>query len=125
MPNRLTSRQRIGNIAELAVVQHLQSLGWQVVARNLRMGPYELDVVARDGSTLVVVEVRYRGHGALTTGFGSLSPTKRMRVRRAGERLWHKHYRNDETVHRMRFDAASVHFDSGGRAVIEYAMAAF
>jgi len=99
--------------------------GWVVLERNVRLGHYEIDVVARDGRVLVVIEVRYRGEGSLTSGFGSLSPTKRIRVRRAGERLWHARYRLDATVDRMRFDAASVHFDTEGRARVEYAKAAF
>ena len=50
---------------------------------------------------------------------------KRRRVRWAGERLWHSRYRNDASLDRMRFDAASVHLDAAGKMVIEYAVAAF
>ena len=73
----------------------------------------------------MIIEVRFRGEGALTSGFGSLSPTKRIRVRRAGERLWHAKYRYDSTIDRVRFDAASVHFDATGTPSVEYARAAF
>ncbi len=61
----------------------------------------------------------------MVSGFGSLSPTKRLRVRRAGERLWHAKYRHDPTLNRMRFDAASVHFDEQGYASVDYAIAAY
>ena len=50
---------------------------------------------------------------------------QRIRVRRAGERLWHSRYRHDTSIDRMRFDAASVHFDTNGAATVEYAQAAF
>lgn len=120
-----TPRQLVGGAAELAVVEYLAQLGWEVIERNHRVGPYELDIVARDGCTLVVIEVRTRGARSLTTGFGSLSHAKRQRVRRAGERLWHERYRLDPSIERMRFDAASVHFDNAGRPTIEYAVAAF
>jgi putative endonuclease len=120
-----TYRQCLGAAAEQAVVQYLTRLGWQILDRNIHAGRYELDIVARQSSTIVVVEVRCRGPGSITTGFGSLSPTKRMRVRRAGERLWHAKYRLDETVEHMRFDAASVHFDEDGQARVEYAIAAY
>jgi putative endonuclease len=115
----------MGSSAEGAVVEYLTQLGWHIVDRNLHIGRYELDIVARDGRTLVVVEVRYRGARSLTSGFGSLSITKRLRVRRAGERLWHTQYRFNPAVERMRFDAASVHFDPDGHPIIEYAVAAF
>ena len=75
-------------------------MGWQVVDRNIHAGHYEIDIIAKDGRTLVIIEVRFRGEGALTSGFGSLSPTKRIRVRRAGERLWHAKYRYDSTIDR-------------------------
>ena len=120
-----TSRQVIGATAESAVADYLTRLGYLVLQRNVRVGHYEIDVVARDGRVLVIIEVRFRGPGALTSGFGSLSATKRNRVRRAGERLWHSHYRLDPTIDHMRFDAASVHFDTEGNAHIEYAKAAF
>jgi putative endonuclease len=125
MAGAQTYRQNLGAAAERAVVEYLTRLGWQILDRNIRAGRYELDIVARDGATVVVVEVRCRGPGSITTGFGSLSPTKRIRVRRAGERLWHSKYRHDATVERMRFDAASVHFDDEGRARVEYAIAAY
>ena len=91
---------------------------------NLRLGRLELDVVARKADLIVVVEVRYRSQRSWTTGFGSLSATKRERVRRAGERLWQRRYKADSTIQRMRFDAASVSLD-GENAEVEYAEAAF
>ena len=125
MPDTQTFRQRVGALAEQAVVQYVTRLGWQILDRNIRAGRYELDIVAREGATVVVVEVRFRGHGSMVSGFGSLSPTKRLRVRRAGERLWHAKYRHDPTLNRMRFDAASVHFDEQGYASVDYAIAAY
>lgn len=90
----------------------------------MRIGRLELDVVARQDRTIIVVEVRTRGSGAWTTGFGSINLKKRQRVRRAGERLWRARYKHDSSVDRMRFDAASVTFDDG-TPVVEYAQAAF
>jgi putative endonuclease len=121
---RDTQRQRIGRAAEQLVVSYLESLGWDIVATNLRIGRLELDIVAREGAVIVVVEVRTRGARSWTSGFGSISATKRLRVRRAGERLWRARYQHDPSAERMRFDAASVTFDDNGPRV-EYARAAF
>jgi putative endonuclease len=111
--------------AVAAVAAHLEQHGFAVVAQNLRLGRLELDVVARRGPLIVVVEVRTRGAGAWTTAFGSIDSAKRRRIRRAGERLWQRRYKNDASVERMRFDAASVTFDEAGNAHVEYAEAAF
>lgn len=100
------------------------NLGFEILALNLRINRYELDIVARNGALVVVVEVRARGKGAWTTAFGSMDGAKRRRIRLAGERLWNRSFKRDPSVDRMRFDAASVRFVSG-EAVIEYVPAAF
>lgn len=118
-------RAEVGRAAELAVAAWLSAHGFQIVALNLHVGKYEIDVVARSEALVVVVEVRTRGRQAWTSPFGSLDRAKQLRIRRAGERLWQRRYRNDPSVERMRFDAASVVFDAEGRAQVEYTPAAF
>jgi putative endonuclease len=114
----------VGARAEALVFEHLRACGLSIVATNLRLGRLELDIVAREGSTIVVVEVRSRGTGAWTRPLGSIDLEKRRRVRRAGERLWQRRYRFDSSVERLRFDAASVRFTPEGPQ-IEYVRAAF
>jgi putative endonuclease len=117
-------RVSIGQAAEVAVCEYLEQQGYQIVARNLRLGRFELDVVARMRELVVVVEVRTRGAGAWTTAFGSMTRLKRERIRRAGQRLWRERYRKDPSVERLRFDAASVVFEDD-KTHIEYIVAAF
>lgn len=114
----------LGAQAERIVVGYLERAGLTVLATNVKVGRYEIDVVAREGRVIVVVEVRSRGPTAWTTGFGSIDGKKRRSVRRAAERLWHSHYRNDESVDRIRIDAASVTFEDGV-PLVEYTRAAF
>jgi putative endonuclease len=118
-------RHSKGRAAEEAVVALLRRDGYSIVATNLRLGALELDIVARRGPLIAIVEVRTRGAGAWTSGFGSVDWKKRRRVRRAGERLWQRRYRNDSTVERMRFDVASVQWSASGNAEIDYSIAAF
>ena len=98
--------------------------GLTILATNLRLGRLELDVVARDGDTIVVVEVRHRGASAWQTGMESVVRAKAKRVRAAGERLWRERFLRDARVNRMRFDVAVVTFEGSGEARIEYARAA-
>jgi putative endonuclease len=114
----------LGARAEAAVALYLERLGFTIVCRNLRLGRLELDVIALDGRTVVIVEVRTRSESALTTGFGSIDQAKRQRIRRAGERLWRERYRDDRRVDHLRFDAASVSFVTG-LPVVSYCRAAF
>jgi Holliday junction resolvase-like predicted endonuclease len=91
----------------------------------VHLGHYEIDIVAREATTLVVIEVRFRGTNSLTSGFGSLSTRKRRFVRFAGERLWQSRYRHDQSLERVRFDAASVQLGENGTFAVEYSRAAF
>ena len=49
-------RQRIGRAAEDLVAVRLGTAGWEIVERNARTRYGELDIVARDGRTLVFIE---------------------------------------------------------------------
>ena len=114
----------LGARAESAVAEYLERAGFEIVARNLRLGRLEIDIVARRGELVAIVEVRTRGRGAWTSGFGSLTPLKRQRIRRAGQRLWRQRFERDPSAAQLRFDAACVCFDAG-QVSVEYVVAAF
>ena len=118
------TRRARGLRAEALVAAWLVERGYEIVATNLRIGMLEIDLVARQGPVVAIVEVRTRGPTARTTGFGSVTGQKRERIRRAGERLWQRRYRRDASVERMRFDVASVRLDLDP-VVIEYVVGAF
>lgn len=115
----------MGRAAEDAVAELLTRHGWQVVAVRLRIGHLELDVVARRGDVVAVVEVRTRGSGAWRRALTSIDRAKQRRIRLGGARLWQRRYKHDASVTRLRFDAASVTFTPEGAAVIDYVAAAF
>ena len=96
----------------------------RVLAANVRVGYLEVDLLVRDGRTLALVEVRTRSERSWTSGFGSVDGWKRTRLRRAGERLWRRHYRFDSGLDHVRFDVASVTFRAG-QPQVEYVRAAF
>lgn len=51
---------RLGREGETAAAAHLESMGYRLVARNVRYRHGEIDLVAMDGETLVFVEVKTR-----------------------------------------------------------------
>jgi len=79
----------------------------------------ELDVVARKGCLVVIVEVRTRGPGAWVGAFESVTWAKQRRILRAAERLWRTRLARSVTIRRVRVDVAAVTF-AGGRTSIEY-----
>lgn len=81
-----TKAQRIGDEGEALVAARLVAAGWTVLARNLRLGRDELDLVATDPGpppALVVVEVRRRGRRDYGLAEETLDWRKRSALRRA------------------------------------------
>ena len=101
------------------------SLGLEVLGTNVRAGRLEIDVIARAGEVIAIVEVRTRGAGAWEKALDSIGWKKRRRIRHAGERLWRTRFSKQPGVERMRFDCASVTFDADDSATVEYVTAAF
>jgi putative endonuclease len=54
---------RDGRAAEEAAARYLETLGFRILRRNLRGPGAEIDIVAREGATLVFVEVKARRSG--------------------------------------------------------------
>jgi putative endonuclease len=91
MPARTTTeesaRNAIGAQVERAASAFLQKNGLTEIAANARYRDGELDLVMRDGDTLVFVEVRHRrsdGHGGAAA---SVDAAKQRKVVRAAQRF--------------------------------------
>ena len=89
-PRRLdtgrTSAQQAGDTAEALVASGLIDAGWNVLARNVHVGRYELDLVATDPgppSMLVIVEVRWRARRDFGLAEETVDHRKRARLRTA------------------------------------------
>jgi len=95
-----------------------------VLAANLRVNYLEIDLLVKDGRTLVLVEVRTRNAESWTSALGSVDGWKRTRLRRAAERLWRRDYKFRPDFDHVRFDVAAVTWRDG-HAEVEYIRAAF
>ena len=85
-----TAAQRLGEAAERAVVGRLEADGWTILARNVHVGRYELDVVAIDHAAppaLVIVEVRWRAGRDFGLAEETVDHRKRARIRAAAYSL--------------------------------------
>ena len=127
-----TTAQLAGDAAETLVLTRLIEFGWTILARNVHVGRYELDLVAVDPgppTALVVVEVRWRR----SRGFGLAEETvdhrKRTRVRQAAYGLLDRGATPDGRVipHLpLRFDLVVLEpGDRGGEPRVRHYRAAF
>lgn len=85
-----TGAQQAGDRAEDAAADALVAAGWQILARRVRAGRSELDLVAVDPgppATLVVVEVRWRRSRAYGLPEETVDGRKVARLRRGALRL--------------------------------------
>jgi putative endonuclease len=72
--------QAIGADAEEIAARFLASRGLAIIARNFRTRFGEIDLIARDGHTLVFVEVRMRTHAGFGGAAESVDSSKRARI---------------------------------------------
>lgn len=75
-------RTQLGRRGEDAAAEHLAALGMLVVARNWRCRYGEIDVVAREGGTLVICEVKTRSGVGFGSPLEAITAVKQMRLRR-------------------------------------------
>ena len=79
---------KTGRIGERLASQYLETLGYRVLSRNLRVGRLgELDLVAwaEDGRTLCFVEVKTRTSARYGTPAEAVSVFKQNRIRKMAE----------------------------------------
>lgn len=105
---RKPGRAALGAAAEQLVCDHLVRLGYKLVARNVRVGRLEIDIIARTANLMVFCEVRGRSNDAWMTPAQSIDPAKVKRIRQAAA-VWLK--TNRPGTNQVRFDVASVVFD--------------
>jgi putative endonuclease len=106
------SRYRVllGKMGEDLACRELEHRGYAILARRYRCRRGELDIVARDGQTVVFVEVKIRSDQAFGGASQAVTRTKQRRmVRLASDYL---------TRHRLdgrpcRFDVVAIHIDNG------------
>jgi putative endonuclease len=96
--------QRRGRVAEWLCVWHLRLRGWHILARGWRCPAGEIDIVARRGKVLAVIEVKLRGEFAAAAT--ALAPRQRRRIARAAEAFLLR--RSDLVGLDLRFDLMLV-----------------
>ena len=90
--------------------------GLQPVCRNFRSRLGELDLVMKDGETLVIIEVRYRKTDRYGSALESITPKKQSRIIAATHYLL-----QNKMACPVRFDVVAL----SGNASIEWIKNAF
>jgi putative endonuclease len=99
-------RRQLGQDAEDAALAHLVAQGLSLLARNVRYPFGEVDLVLRDGPTVVFAEVRFRRGAGFGGAAASVDAAKRRKLVRASQ-AWLKHHREFAQAP-CRFDVVAV-----------------
>jgi putative endonuclease len=83
----VNARQQFGRAAEAAAATYLVRDGWTLLARNVRVGRGELDLIVRRGGVLAFVEVKARRSALCGAPEDAVDRRKRRQVARLAE-LW-------------------------------------
>jgi putative endonuclease len=108
-------RRHLGRVGERLALEHLERLGYRLVARNHRTRHGELDLIVRDDAHLVFVEVKARRVSARAgSALEAVPPPKQRRVRRMAA-VWLVETAERPRGLELRFDVVAVTVDHHGR----------
>jgi putative endonuclease len=101
---RRRAAETLGRGAEDVVAQQLEAQGFNVLARRLRTGAGEIDLVVADAGHLVFIEVKARGSFAAAAHAVSARQQARLLEAASAALAQHEGWARDE----IRFDVALV-----------------
>ena len=97
-----------GRAGESLAAAFLEMQGCTTVARNVRLGGVEVDLVVDDGPIRVLVEVRLRSRGDFGGAAATIDRHKQERLVRAARSLLQADFP------RVRIDVVAIDLDEGG-----------
>jgi putative endonuclease len=118
----MQAKDAVGAYGDRVAARHLTEAGLVVLDRNWRCPHGELDIVARDGPTLVFCEVKTRRGDQYGTPAEAVVPAKVRRLR-ALATLWIAS--TGLRPRDIRFDVVSVRPQDCGAALVEHLRGAF
>ncbi len=109
----LKQMKLIGSEGEDLAVNFLKDKGYKIISRNYKTPIGEIDVVAKDGETLVFVEVKTRTTDSFGYPFEAVNSKKRHKLKNLAL-LYLKKHKKDCAV---RFDVMSIHMNNDKKEI--------
>lgn len=83
--------ETIGQQGERVAAENLQQLGYVILDRNVKLGRYEIDLIAREGDTVAFVEVKTRRDDSFLRPEVNVHRTKQRHLIRAARTYLAQH----------------------------------
>lgn len=107
----LRRRKPLGQQGEDAAASYLRKAGFHIIERNVKIGRYELDIVAEEGDMIAFVEVKTRRSDAISPEV-NVDATKRRHICRAARSYAEKRFDGQRYY---RFDVVTVVLPERGK----------
>jgi putative endonuclease len=115
-------KDAVGRFGEEVAARQLEAAGLRILARNWRCADGEIDIVAADGDTLVICEVKTRSGLAFGDPAEAVVTAKVARLRRLALRWLAA---NGVNWTELRFDVVTVLRRSEGGLLVRHLRGAF
>jgi putative endonuclease len=102
MPNK---PQQFGQKAEAMAARYLKKRGYKIIARNHRTRSGEIDIIAREGETLVFIEVKARASDRFGSAKAAVTPRKQRQISKVALGYLQM---TDQSHVKARFDVVAV-----------------
>jgi putative endonuclease len=112
--------KQLGEKGEDIAAAYLKGKGYAILHRNYRTPVGEADIIAKDGTTIVFVEVKARATLAFGRPFEAVNARKIEKIRRVA--LYYLKQAGREQP--LRFDVVSIHCERG-KAEVDHIRDAF
>jgi putative endonuclease len=116
------SARELAERGENVAARHLRNKGYKIILRNFRSELGELDIIARDGKTLVFVEVKARTSDDVAAPEAAVDAEKQKQVVRVAKQYMTR-YGIPQPAHR--FDIVAIVWPPGRKPQIEHFENAF
>lgn len=117
----MAAHNELGALGEQIALEYLLGLGYQILEKNWSNGHKEIDIIAKDDDTIVIVEVKTRRSTFLVEPEASVDVFKQRHLIWAANSYVNK-YQYDLDV---RFDIISIVIDRNNEKRIEHIQDAF
>src|SRR5262245_26269685 len=106
------SQKRIafGKTGEDLACRELKRRGYAILAKRYRRRMGEIDIVCRDGRTMVFVEVKAREGRVFGEAGEAVTPAKRRRIAALASDYLTRHHLSDQPC---RFDVVTIQVETG------------
>jgi putative endonuclease len=109
------TRKDLGVKGEDLAVRYLKKKGFKVIQRNYHCPMGEIDLIAREGDTLVFIEIKARSSSEYGLPQDAVDRFKQKKIIQAAKAYLAEHHLTEDIP--ARFDVVAIHLTPAGPAI--------